>query len=52
MMNDKKDDKLMASLLKALIMAKTIHSRAESPLKSVALQISLGIPPSISVELT
>jgi hypothetical protein len=52
MVNDRKDAKAFASLLKTLLMAKTIHSRVESTLNSVALQIALGIPPSISVELT
>ena len=52
MMNDKSDDKLLASLLKALIMAKTVHAHVESTLKSVTLQIKLGIPSSVSVELS
>ncbi|HMI36073.1 MAG TPA: hypothetical protein VK505_00445 [Steroidobacteraceae bacterium] len=52
MMNDKSDDKLLASLLKALIMAKNVHAHVESTLKSVTLQIKLGVPPSVSVELS
>ncbi len=44
MMNDKSDDKL-------LIMAKNVHAHVESTLKSVTLQIKLGVPPSVSVEL-
>jgi hypothetical protein len=52
MMDEKKDDKLLVSLLKALLMAKKVHAHIESTLKSVTLHISLGVPPSITVELT
>lgn len=52
MMNENKENKLMDSLLKALIFAKKIHSRAESKLESVTLLITLGLPPGIKVEFT
>jgi hypothetical protein len=52
MMDDKKDDKLLVSLLKALVTAKKIHGHVESKLKTVTLHISLGVPPSVSVDLT
>jgi hypothetical protein len=52
MMEEKKDDKLLVSMLKALVIAKTVHSHVESKLTAVTLQISLSVPPSVMVELS
>jgi hypothetical protein len=52
MMEEKKDDKVLGSLLKALIIAKKIHGHIESKLQTVTLQITLGVPPSVAVELS
>lgn len=52
MMEEKKDDKLLVTLLKALLLAKRVHSHVESTLKSVTLHATLGLPPSVRVELS
>jgi len=52
MMEEKKDDKLLVTLLKALVLAKKVHGHVESTLKSVTLHATLGLPPSVSVELS
>jgi hypothetical protein len=52
MMDEKKDDKLLVSLLKALLLAKKVHGRVESTLKGVTLHITLGVPPSVDIELS
>lgn len=52
MIEEKKDDKLLVSLLKALVMSKNIHTHIESKLKAVTLQITLGVPPSVNIELS
>lgn len=51
MMEEKKDEKLLVMLLKALLLAKKVHGHVESTLKSVTLHTTLGLPPSVSVEL-
>ena len=51
MMEEKKDDKLLVMLLKALVLAKKVHGHVDSTLKSVTLHATLGLPPSVSVEL-
>ncbi len=52
LMEAKKDDTLLVSLLKALLLAKKVHGRVESTLKGVTLHITLGVPPSVNVELS
>ena len=51
LMDERKDDKLLITLLKALLLAKKVHGHVESKLKSVTLHATLGLPPSVSVEL-
>jgi hypothetical protein len=51
MLDERKDDKLLVTLLKALLLAKKVHSHVESTLKSVTLHATLGLPPSVSVEM-
>ena len=48
----KKDDKLLAALVKALLLAKKVHGHVDSSLKCVTLHATLGLPPSVSVELS
>jgi hypothetical protein len=50
-LDEKNDDKLLVTLLKALLLAKKVHAHVESTLKSVTLHATLGLPPSVSVEL-
>jgi hypothetical protein len=52
MMEQKKDDKLLVALIKALLMAKKVHGHVDSKLKAVTLHATLGLPPSVSVELS
>jgi hypothetical protein len=52
MKEENKDDKVLTTLLEALILAKQIHGRIESKLESMTLHVALGIPPSVSVEFT
>jgi|SRR5271170_7538739 len=52
MKEENKDDKVFVTLAEGLILAKQIHGRIESTLKSVTLHVTLGIPPSVSVDFT
>jgi hypothetical protein len=52
MMVEKKDDTMLVSLLKALVLAKKIHGHVESTHKGVTLHITLGLPPSVTIELS
>jgi hypothetical protein len=52
LMHEKKDDKLLVSLLKALLLAKKVHGHVESTLKGVTLHVTLAVPPRVDVELS
>jgi hypothetical protein len=52
MKEENKDDKVLVTLVDALILAKQIHGRIESKLESMTLLVTLGIPPSVSVDFT
>jgi hypothetical protein len=52
MKEESKDDKVLVTLIEALILAKQIHGRIESKLESMTLHVTLGIPPSVSVDFT
>jgi hypothetical protein len=51
MMETRADDKLLCGLLKALLMTRQFADRVEIKLKQVTLNITLGLPPSINVEV-
>ena len=52
LIEEHKDNKLLASMLKALIMAKEVRDRVELPYFTGAkLDIKLGVPPKISFDL-
>ena len=52
LIEDHKDNKLLASMLKALITAKEVRDRVELPYFTGAkLDIKLGVPPKISFDL-
>ena len=52
LIEDHKDNKLLASMLKALVTAKEIRDRVELPYFTGAkLDIKLGVPPKISFDL-
>lgn len=50
---ENEDNKLLTTILKAIIMAKKIHERLEdayiSILKDIVVDVKLGIPPKVSV---
>src|SRR5262245_24448887 len=48
----KKDDQVLAALVKALLLAKKVHGHVDSSLKCVTLHATLGLPPSVRVELS
>ena len=50
MKEENKEDKVFVTLAEALILAKGIHGRIESKLESMTLNVTLGIPPSVSVD--
>jgi hypothetical protein len=50
MKEENKEDKVFVTLAEALILAKEIHGRIESKLESMTLNVTLGIPPSVSVD--
>jgi hypothetical protein len=50
MKEENKDDKVFVTLAEALILAKEIHGRIESKLESMTLNVTLGIPPNVSVD--
>jgi hypothetical protein len=50
MKEEHKDDRVFVTLAEALILAKGIHNRIESNLESMTLNVTLGIPPSVSVD--
>lgn len=52
MKEENKEDKVFVTLAEALILAKEIHGRIESKLESMTLNVTLGIPPSVSVDFT
>jgi hypothetical protein len=52
MKEESKDDRVLVTLVEALILAKQIHARLESKLESMTLLVTLGIPPGISVDFT
>lgn len=51
MMEQRADDKMLCSLLKALLMTRQFADRVELKLTQVTLNITLGLPPNINVEV-
>lgn len=51
MMQEHKDHSLTVTLLKGLLLARQVSDHLEGKLESVTLHITLGIPPSVNVEL-
>ena len=51
LMQEHKDHSLTVTLLKGLLLAKQVSDHLEGKLESVTLHITLGIPPSVNVEL-
>lgn len=51
---ENEDNKLLTTILKAIIMAKKIHERLEDAyiciLKDIVVDVQLGIPPKVSVK--
>ena len=48
---DRKDESLTVAMLKALVTAKELSERIELSKRSIALDVTLGIPPSISAQI-
>ncbi len=46
-----KEEKMLVSLLEALIMTRKLWEHVESKLTSVTLNVTLGVPPKLTVEL-
>jgi hypothetical protein len=51
LMQEHKDHSSTVTLLKGLLLAKQVSDHLEGKLESVTLHITLGIPPSVTVEL-
>jgi hypothetical protein len=51
MIEEHQAEKLLTSLLNALIMAKRIREHIELPLTGVTLDVTLGAPPKITISL-
>jgi hypothetical protein len=52
LIEDHKDNKLLVSMLKALITAKEVRDRVDLPyFTGTKLDIKLGVPPKISFDL-
>jgi hypothetical protein len=52
LIEDHKDNKLLTSMLKALVTAKEVRDRVELPYFTGAkLDVKLGVPPKISIDL-
>jgi len=51
LIEEHKSETLLVSLLNALIVARHCWQRAELKLKSVTLDVTLGVPPKIEVEV-